>query len=416
MLRQLLPVAALLTGAAFLFLAGGVHMLLLPLRGGLEGFLPSQIGLIGTGWAAGFITGCLLVPRLVQRVGHIRTFGVMAALVSISALLNLLIIDPLAWIALRALSGFCFAGAMMIIESWLNERATNDSRGTIFAVYMTVNLGASTCGQLLIAAGDPGGVFFFVLAAILFSLALVPTALSTAAAPKPLVSTRIRLKPLYANSPVAVIGCFSIGMANGAFGTMSAVYGQQIGLSVAAIALLVATAILGGAVGQVPLGKISDRMDRRLVIVGTGVTAAAIGAAFFALNPRDPAWVIGMAASYGVFAYPLYSLCVAHANDFADPERFVEISSGLILIYGFGTMVGPLAAAGMMEWISPQALFAFTAAVHLWIAGYALHRRMRRAAVPVDRRGTYGSMPLPRGTTPETAAFDPRSERDLRTR
>ena len=412
MFRQLLPVAALLTGAAFLFLAGGLHMLLLPVRGGIEGFLPSHIGLIGTGWATGFVAGCLTVPWLVGRVGHIRTFGVMAAMVSISALLNLLFIDPWAWIALRALSGFCFAGAMMIMESWLNERATNESRGTIFAVYMTINLGASTVGQLLLAAGDPGGFFFFVLAAILFSLALVPTALSTAAAPKPLVSTRIRLKPLYANSPVAAVGCFSIGMANGAFGTMSAVYGQQIGLPVGAIALLVATAILGGAIGQVPLGRISDRMDRRLVITATGIAAAATGTAFFALNPRDATWVIGMAAIYGVFAYPLYSLCVAHANDFADPERFVEISSGLILIYGLGTMIGPLASAGMMEWISPQAMFAFTAGVHLWIAGYALYRKMQRAPVPVDKREAYGSMPMPRATTPETAALDPRAERE----
>ena len=410
--RQLLPVAALLSGAAFLFMAGGVHMLLLPVRGGIEGFEPSEIGLIGTGWATGFIAGCLMVPWLVQRVGHVRTFGVMAATASISVLLNLLMIEPLTWIALRALSGFCFAGAMMIMESWLNERATNESRGTIFAVYMTINLGASTVGQMLIAAGDPGGLFFFVLAAILFCMALVPTALSTATAPKPLVSTKIRLVPLYANSPVAVVGCFSIGMANGAFGTMSAVYGLQIGLSVSAIALLVATAILGGAVGQVPLGRISDRMDRRLVITATGVAAAAIGTAFFALNPREAPWVIGMAAAYGVFAYPLYSLCVAHANDHANPESFVEISSGLILVYGIGTMIGPLASAGMMEWFAPRALFAFTAGVHLWIASYALYRRMRRAPVPVEERDAYGSMPMPRATTPETAMLDPRAERE----
>ena len=243
-------------------------------------------------------------------------------------------------------------------------------------------------------------------------MALVPTALSTAATPRPLVSTRIRLKPLYANSPVAVVGCFSIGMANGAFGTMGAVYGQQIGLPVAAIALLVAAAILGGALGQIPLGRISDRIDRRLVITTTGAAAAATGTAFFALDPRDATQVIAMAAIYGVFAYPLYSLCVAHANDFADPEKFVEISSGLILVYGFGTMVGPLASAGMIEWIAPRALFAFTAGVHLWIAGYALYRKMRRAPVPAELRDAYASMPLPRATTPETAAFDPRAERE----
>ncbi|MEE8169828.1 MAG: MFS transporter [Phycisphaerae bacterium] len=412
--RQLLPVAALLMGAMFLFMANGVAMLLLPIRGGLEEFLPSHIGLIGTGWAAGFITGCLTVPWLVQRVGHVRTFGVMAATASISMLLNLLLIDPWAWIALRALSGFSFAGAMMIMESWLNERASNESRGTVFAVYMTINLGASTIGQMLIAAGDPGGFVFFVLAAILFCMALVPTALSTAAAPKPLVSTRIRLGPLYANSPVAVVGCFSIGMANGAFGTMGAVYGQKIGLSVVAIVLLTATAIMGGAVAQLPLGRMSDRTDRRLVITGTSLVAAAMGTAFFALDPRDAPLVIGMAAVFGVFAYPLYGLCVAHANDFADPERFVEISSGLILVYGFGTMVGPLASAGMMEWIAPRALFAFTAVVHLWIASYALYRRMRRAPVPVDQRGAYGPMPLPRATTPQTAAIDPRADREAK--
>ena len=253
MASQLVPVAALLMGSALLLLAGGLHGLLLPIRGSIEGFTTAELGLIGTGWAVGFVAGCLIVLAIVRRVGHVRSYGVMASVASVVILLNLLFISPMAWIALRALSGFCFAGAAMIVESWLNERATKENRGTIFSVYQMVNFAASTAGQLLITTGSTESYFFFVLGAIFYSLAILPSALSTAQTPRPLKTTRLDLRKLFFNSPVAVVGCFIIGMVNGAFGTLGAVYGRQIGLPTAVIALLMSGAVLGGAFTQVPI-------------------------------------------------------------------------------------------------------------------------------------------------------------------
>ena len=208
MTRQLLPISALLLGSALLLFAGGLHGLLLPVRGGAEGFSALSLGLLGTGWAIGYVAGCVTMASVVARVGHIRAFCVMAALAAVSILGALLIVEAWAWIALRALSGFCFAGAAMIVESWLSERSEPQTRGRIFGVYTMVNLVASTAGQLVLPFGDPLGHAFFVVAAIGYCLALVPTALSNTATPAPLVSVRLDLGALWRNSPVAVVAVF----------------------------------------------------------------------------------------------------------------------------------------------------------------------------------------------------------------
>src|SRR4051812_20938074 len=196
-----------------------MHSLLLPLRGTAEGFTTTELGLIGTGWATGFVLGCLTAPIVVRRVGHIRAFACSAAFASIIVLLNGLFVIPIAWILLRAGSGFFIAGAFMITESWLNERATNESRGTIFAVYMMVTYLGITAGQLGVGLGDPGTPTLFMVCAILFALAILPTALSTAASPRPLTRVRINLRKLFANSPVAFVTVFLVGIVNGSFGT-----------------------------------------------------------------------------------------------------------------------------------------------------------------------------------------------------
>lgn len=229
MVRHLLPLAALLMGSGFLFFAGGMNALLLPVRGGQEGFSTLSLGLLGTGWAFGFVTGCLVVSRLVARVGHIRSYSVMAALASLAVLTSLLLLTPYAWVPLRALSGFCFAGAAMIVESWLNERVDRESRGKVFGVYQMVNLTSTTAGQLLLTVGDTRGYLFFVIAAMGYSLALIPTAVSSSRAPKPLVAAKLNLKELWMNSPVAVVSVVLLGASNSAFGTLAAVYAAQVG-------------------------------------------------------------------------------------------------------------------------------------------------------------------------------------------
>jgi MFS family permease len=409
MASQLFPVAALLLGSAFLVMAGGLHGLLLPVRGVIEDFTTGELGLIGTGWAIGFVAGCLLVPAIVRRAGHVRAFGVMASIAAVVILLNLLIITPWAWILTRGISGFCFAGAAMVVESWLNERATRENRGTIFSVYQMVNFAASTGGQLLMVIRPPTDYFYFAIGAILYCLAILPTALSTAERPRPLTTSRLDLRRLYSNSPVAAIACFLIGMANGAFGTLGPVYAQRIGLPVPSVALLMAGSLLGGSLVQYPLGRLSDRMDRRKVLVGIAAGAIVVGLLIFLTAPRAPGLVVGLLIIYGAMIYPMYALSVAHANDFAAADEFVRIAGGLLLLLGIGTILGPILAALAMDAVAPEGLFAFMVLVHLSIALYAAFRMSQRRAPPYLARESFQGLSVAKAATPESALLDPRA-------
>ncbi|WP_246206289.1 MFS transporter [Propylenella binzhouense] len=410
MARQLLPILALLTSTAFLLTANGLHALLLPLRGTAEHFSTTEIGLVGTGWAAGFVLGCLLAPAIVQRVGHIRAFSAAAASAAIIILLNGLLVLPASWILLRVCSGFALAGAFMIIESWLNERATNENRGTIFSLYLTVTYVAITAGQFLVAAADPRRPASFMLGAIFFCLAVLPTALSTAQSPRPLTRARLDLRKLFGNSPVAFVTVTMIGVVNGAFGTLAAVFGVETGLSTGLIALMMGITIIAGAITQLPAGRLSDRTDRRYVIAGAALSSAATGLAIYLLEPVDATALLVLTGIYGALTYPLYGLAVAHANDFAEPDDFVAVSGGLLLLYGLGTMVGPLAAGFVMAHLGPAALFLVTATGHTLIAIYAILRTFKRAPVPEEVRGPFQTVPISRALTTGTALLDPRAE------
>ncbi len=311
------PILSLLRGTGFLLAASGLHGLLLPLRGQAEGFSTASLGLLGTAWAGGFVTGCILAPRLVRRVGHVRAFGTFAASGAIIALLTGLMIDQYVWIVLRAFTGFVMAGAYMVIESWLNEKATNENRGTVFGLYMVVSYASIMAGQMIVAVGDVRDASLFMVAGIFFCFALIPTAVSSAATPKPLEDVALDLKGLYATSPLALIGCFLIGIASGAWGALGAVYGARIGIGNAGIALMTSVVVLAGAVLQFPVGRLSDITDRRYVLAVGAVGAAAFALLVFVLQPRSAALVIVTMAAYGALANTLYSVAVAHANDHA---------------------------------------------------------------------------------------------------
>ncbi|SDT91304.1 MFS transporter [Stappia sp. ES.058] len=410
-MRQIFSIAALLAGSGLLLLAGGLHGLLLPLRGSAEGFSDTSLGLLGTGWAVGYVAGCITTPMIVSRVGHIRSFGVFCSAASIVVLLNLLILHPGAWIPLRALSGFCFAGAAMVVESWLNERATPETRGRIFGFYTMINLAATTVGQMLLTLGAPAGYLFFVIGAIVYSLALLPTALSTVAAPVPLLHSRLDIKMLWTNSPVAVISVFLVGISNSAFGTLGAVYGRQIGLSVGNIAIMMSVALLVGALIQVPIGLLSDRMDRRIVLVGIGSAGCGIGALLAIGSSLPPLAVIVLVAAFGGMIYSMYPVIVAHANDYTPAGEFLKTSGGLLLLFGAGSIVGPILAAAMMTITTPQGLFAVTSAAHASLIAFALWRMTQRKSIAPADRDDFVAMPSGvRFSTPETLAMDPRVE------
>lgn len=413
MTRLLIPVIALISGSAFLMMAGGINGLILPMRGTLEGFSAFSLGLLGTGWAIGYIAGCLRVPRLVNRAGHIRTFAVMAAGATISVLLSLLILDPVAWIILRAMTGFCFAGSAMIVESWLSEQTDRGSRGRVFAIYTMVNLFGVTIGQLSIALGDPLEPTFFVLAAVFYAVAVLPTSLTRTEQPRPLVESRLNLGLLVRNSPIAVAGSLLIGVSNSSFGTLGVVYGGAIGLDTAAIAIMMSISILAGSLFQLPVGVLSDRRDRRAVLVGLALLAAAMDLFFIIGRPTEATSVLVAAAIFGGAIYAMYPVVVAHALDHAEPGRYLQISGGLLLVFGIGGIIGPLLAGAVMVWNAQVGLFAATLLAHLTLAGFAIYRMTKRDAVSEGEKTDFVTIPSPRLATPESNAYDPRMEEDV---
>ncbi|SNS31128.1 MFS transporter [Antarctobacter heliothermus] len=405
MIRQLLPVSALLFGSALLLFAGGIHGLILPLRGAQEGFGATSLGLLGTGWAVGYVAGCYFVPRIVGSVGHIRAFGVMCAFAAVSILLQALLVSAEFWIPVRAVSGFCFAGAAMIVESWLSDRASPQTRGTIFGIYTMVNLAAMTAGQMVIALGSVAGFMFFAVGAIVYILALVPTALSTTHTPAPLTSVNLNLSLLWRNSPVAVVAVFLVGISNASFGTLAAVYAGGVGLPLTTIALFASIPILAGAASQVPIGYLSDRMDRRKVLVGASALALVADLGFIILAPQDRMTNLILVAAFGAAIFAMYPIIVAHANDHAPEGTSIQVSGGLLMVFGLGSIAGPLAAGLMMSVAGSQGLFMTTITAHVVVILYTLWRILQRAAVPENEKGAFQMSAPARGITPETAAL-----------
>jgi len=410
-MSHVIKIYSLLIGSALLMFGGGLQGLVLSVRGAEEHFSLTALGLIGTGWSVGYVAGSITVPMLVKRVGHIRAYSVMAAIGTITILCNLLLVNDIAWIILRALSGYCFAGAAMIVESWLNEVTDNRSRGTIFSLYSAINMTASTIGQLAMAVTGTIGDIPFVVGAISFICALLPTALTTKPQPRPLQSARLDLKLLYTTSPVAAIAAFSIGMANGTFGTLAPVYGYSQKLDAASISYLMALPVIAGAVFQIPAGRLSDKMDRRKVIIALSLVAAVMGALLVLLDPRNGPLLYVLFGIYGLCAYPLYGIAVAHANDSAQEGDFAKISGGMLLIMGVGLAIGPAIAPILMNSMRPVAMFIVTAAFHGALATSTILRMLARPN-RLAKRSRFWPIFSEKAQTPETVVLDPRSDEE----
>lgn len=404
MLRQLIPVSALLLGSACLLFAGGINGLILPIRGGIEGFTALSLGLLGTGWAVGYVLGCMFTSGLVSRVGHIRAFSALAALAAITVLASAIFVTPAAWIVLRGVCGFCFAGAAMIVESWLTDKSPANMRGRVFGVYTMVNLTASTAGQLMLIVGDPAGFVLFAAAGIFYALSLVPTAVSTSSNPDDLVQVRLDLPGLWRNSPVAVFAVFFVGVSNASFGAMAPVFADRIGLNLTAIAVFTSVPILTGAIAQIPVGILSDRMDRRVVLVGIALVALAADLAFFFIQPTDVWPNLILAAFLGGAIFAMYPVIVAHANDHAGEGASIRVSGGLLLVFGLGSIIGPLSAGwGMMQY-APRALFVVTLTSHILIVAFAV-LRMATSTRTADEKTAFVPTGSARATTPQTAVL-----------
>ncbi len=400
-------IIALFAGSAFLLFAGGLNGLILPVRGEIEGFTAASLGLLGTGWAAGYILGCLRMPKIVATAGHIRAFAVVCAMAAISILLSLLILSPWAWIPLRAISGFCFAGAAMIVESWLTDQTDPAKRGRTFGIYTMVNLGANTAGQLVLMTGEPSGHLFFVLGAIVYCLALLPTALRATVAPRPLVSVNLDIPMLWRNSPIAVFAVLMVGASNAAFGALSAVYASRIGLNLTEITLFASVPILAGALSQIPVGALSDRYDRRIVLIGVACIGLLADITFIVSGATSVGANMVLCFVFGASVYAMYPLIVAHANDHAEPGNSIKVSGGLLLIFGIGSIIGPTAAGFAMTNIGTFSLFSVTAVAHALLIVFAIFRLRRRKGMATADKSSFVAAPLGRTSTPQTAVLSP---------
>ncbi len=366
MIRALAPVATLLLSAAILLAGQGLQGTLLPVRAGLEHFSTFQIGAMGAFYFLGFTLGCLRGGDLVQRVGHIRVFLAMGAIASAAPLLHGLFVQPVVWNALRLITGFCLAALYVVIESWLNEKATNENRGIIFSTYSMITLSVMAGGQLMTLLYDPIGWQLLVITSILFSVGAVPIALSTSPTPNLPKSTRVDIPGLLRVSPTGTFGCFATGLANGAFWSLTPVFAASVGDATRMAALLMAAAVVGGALGQWPLGLLSDAISRRKVLAGITIAGALLGGVLsISAGEVGSAASLALMAAWGAMAFPLYTVAVAYANDYADTAEFVKVSAGLLFVYGVGAIVGPLVASLFMSWQGNAALFVFTAIIHV---------------------------------------------------
>ena len=345
MFKTLAAVGALLASYGLLILGLGLFSTLLSLRTGIEGFPTAVTGLVMSAYFLGMLVGAREGVRVVARVGHIRAFAAFASVMSVTALAHVLFIEPVVWAAMRFLSGFCMAGMVMVTESWLNERATNTSRGQVMSLYMITNYFAAGCGQLLVPVGDPGSFELFSLASIIFSLALVPVLMTSASAPLPATGARVKLGDLYRTSPLGLMGVCCSGLINSVLFSLGPVFARGVGLSLQQTSLFMAVSIMGGLILQWPVGRLSDRVDRRWVLVGAcGLTVLA-GTGIILSAGASPAFLYATGLVYGGVAFTIYALSAAHTNDFAPPGRLVQVASGLLFAYGVGASAGPIVAA-----------------------------------------------------------------------
>jgi MFS family permease len=383
----------LFIGMIFLMVSNGLLTTLLTLRGSGLGFSDSAIGLMQSGYPVGSLLGCLIAPRLIMRVGHIRVFAALASIASGAALVHLVTFDPWSWSAMRLMTGFCFSGLYIVSESWLNGSSDNESRGSILSIYFIVQTGGLTAGQLLLNLSSPEGILLFIVVSILISFSLVPMLVSASATPPYELPERISLQALFRLSPMGLTGSFLNGISQTALYVAFALYGKAIGLSTGSIGVMLGFMTMGGMLFQFPLGKLSDMVDRRLVIVGAPGLSIPVCFALASLeNPADNLNLLYLlVALLGGLTLPVYSVCMAHMNDHLKPSQIVAASGTLVLILAAGMTIGPTLGGMAIEHYGPEGIFyllsltaaltVMTALFRWWNAPSRVENRSNAVAV-----------------------------------
>ncbi|MEM7641491.1 MAG: MFS transporter [Pseudomonadota bacterium] len=394
---------ALLLGVTLLMIGNGVQGTLLGVRGEVEGFSTSAMSIVMAGYFAGFLLGSQFVPPLIRRVGHVRVFAALGSLASAGLILYPALTQWVSWAVLRVLLGFCFCGVYIVAESWLNNTTTNATRGRALSLYIIAQMVGIIAAQAIFASGDPAGYNLFIIVSVLVSLSFAPILLSATPVPPFESAKPLSLVEIYRVSPLGCVGVLLLGGVFAGLYGMAGVYGAQSGMSVGQIAIFAAAISVGGLVLQYPLGWLSDRVDRRrLILIAALISVVAALVGWLGIGGF---WgLVAVIFVYGGMANPIYSMLLAYTNDYLQPEDMAAASARLLFINGAAATVGPLAAGWLIQIVGPSGYFVYLGALMVALAGYAAWRMIQRPAVVLaegDEAMQFVAM-APMATTPVT--------------
>jgi MFS family permease len=391
MLQVISSAWALLLGMGLLMVGNGMQSTLLGVRGQIENFGTFEMSVVISAYFIGFLGGSRMAPNLIRRVGHVRVFAALASLISAVMILYPTLVNPWVWVLGRILIGFCFSAVFVTAESWLNDAASNENRGQALSIYMIVQTAGIVLAQGLMVTADPSGYVLFVIPSILVSIAITPILLSISPTPAFETTKAMSLRELMGFSPLGCVGMFLLGGVFSAQFGMASVYGSEAGLSVGEISTFVAAIFIGGMITQYPIGWLSDRMDRRALIVLTAAVGA-VGASIGVMSNGDFTLILVAAFLMGSTSNPLYSLLLAYTNDFLDHEDMAAGSGGMIFLNGLGAVSGPLITGWMMGIFGPSGFYMLIGVLFAMLAIYAVYRATQRPAIPVDETGSFVAM------------------------
>ena len=408
MIRSVIASWTLFFGLLMISAGNGLQNVLLGTRAPEIGFSNIATGFVMSGYYAGIFLGSIVVPGILARVGHVRVFGAMSAIASAAVLMHVAFGHPILWALMRLASGFGFAGMYIVCESWLNDKATNETRGQLLSLYMIVNIGGMGLGQLMIGLGEAGGVGLFLMASVMVSIAVVPILVSVSPAPNFEAPDRLGLRRLMQVSPLSVIGMATSGLIISMLFGMGPIYGRNLGLNNTEIGYFMTSIMVGTLLLQYPVGRLSDKFDRRVVILGAASTSAVCIsiASFFGASNFIPLLVFTMI--FGGLTFSLYSLFIAHANDFLPPSQMVAMSSGLLMVNGVGAVVGSPFAATIIETLGSRSFMPAIAIILIGLSLFILIRMRLRDAVPQEAQGPF--VAFPKNITGVATSLNPEAE------